>query len=159
VPGRIVKSALHEDVLLPREQALKEVLGDVLGLPNFYVICTKAGDDSATLYHEVCHALYELNAAYRADFDVELAKIPEGPMRRMKAYLLAEQYANVERILQDEVHAYLSEGDDLGCDPSQVIQYTERLQAVFSKHAGGLGYLLNDVLDTESDGCPSSEDD
>merc|ERR1711897_14034 len=120
---------------------------------------TKSGDSSDTLYHEGCHALYEVNAAYRADVDAELAKIAEGPMRRMKAYLRCEQYANVERILQDEVHAYLSEGDKLGCKPSEVSPHTQRLQAIFSKHAGKLGYLLADVLVTESDGSSSSEHD
>merc|ERR1712048_1047069 len=104
-----------------------------------------AGDDLTTLYHEVCHAMYEVNAAYRADVDAELAEIAEGPMCRMKAYLRCEQYANVERILQDEVHAYLSEGDNLGCEPSEVLECTKRLQAVFSKHAGDLAYLLDDV--------------
>jgi len=159
VPGSVVKAALQEDELLPRDQALKQILGDSLSLPNFYVIGTTSGDSSDSLYHEVCHAMYELNAEYRADVDAELAQIAEGPMCRMKAYLRCEQYANVERILQDEVHAYLSEGDKLGCKHSEVSRHTQRLQAIFSKHAGTLSFLLDGVLATDSDGCSSSEDD
>lgn len=158
VPGSVVKAALQEDELLPREQALKQVLGDCLSLPNFYVIGTVAAD-SSSLYHEVCHAMYEVNAAYRADADAELSEIAEGPMRRMQAYLRCTGYANVERILQDEVHAYLSEGDTLGCKASEVSEHTGRLQAMFSKHAGQLVHLLNDVLKGERGSSSSSEDD
>jgi len=156
VPGSVVKAALQEAELMPREQALKQALGDVLSLPNFYVIGTTSDDASSSLYHEVCHAMYELNAAYRADVDAELANIAEGPMCRMKAFLRCEQYADVERILQDEVHAYLSEGDTLGCKSSEVSLHTKTLQAIFLKHAGTLGHLLTDMLAT---GCLSSEDD
>merc|ERR1712032_88602 len=159
VPGSVVKAALLEDNLSPREQALKQVLGDILFLPDFYVIGTKACDASSSLYHEACHAMFEVNTAYRFDVEAELATIAEGPMRRMKAYLRCEQYANVERILQDEVHAYLSEGDKLGCKSSETVPHTRRLQAIFSRHAGDLVYLLNDVCESDSKECSSSDDD
>merc|ERR1711972_599778 len=103
--------------------------------------------------------MYEVNAAYRADVDAELATIAERTMCSMKAYLRCEGYANVERILEDEVHAYLSEGDTLGCRSSEVSQHTKKMQRVFSKHAGPLNYLLNGLLGTGSDGSSSSEDD
>jgi hypothetical protein len=158
VPGSIVKSALYEDNLSPCEQALKQALTDALSLPVFYVIATQSGDESSSLYHEVCHAMYEVNAAYRADVDAELATIPHGPMSRMKAYLRCEQYANVERILQDEVHAYLSEGDKLGCSACETAQHTKRLQLVFSNHADGLAYLLEEVSWSDWDGSTTDED-
>merc|ERR1711957_979032 len=132
--------------------------GDAINLPNFYVIGTKKGDDSSALYHEVCHALYEVNEAYRADVDAELDTISEGPMRRMKAWLRCQQYPNVERILQDEVHAYLSEGGTLGLKRRKVLNHTRSLQAIFSKHVGDLSYLLNDVT-VQTDTSSTSEDD
>merc|ERR1711972_163029 len=92
VPGSVVKAALQDEELLTRERALKAVLRDVLPLPNFYVIGTTGGDTS-TLYHEVCHALYELNPAYRSDVDAELTTISEGTMARMKAHLRLNSYA------------------------------------------------------------------
>merc|ERR1712113_703776 len=145
--------------LSPREEALKEILGDALSLPSFYIIGTLTGDQDSSLYHELCHAMYEVNAAYRADVDAELATIAQRTMCSMKAYLRSEGYANVERILEDEVHAYLSEGDELGCASSEVFQHTRSFQAVFSKHAGGLEYLLTDLLASRSDGSSSSGDD
>merc|ERR1711933_56936 len=84
VPGSVVRAALQEE-LLPREEALKQILGDGLLLPNFYIVGTVSGDEDSSLYHEVCHAMYELNTAYRADVEAELATIAEGPMQRMKA--------------------------------------------------------------------------
>merc|ERR1711953_1238092 len=52
VPGSIVKASLQEGTLSPREQ----VLGDILFLPNFYIIGTQLCATSSSLYHEVCHA-------------------------------------------------------------------------------------------------------
>merc|ERR1711972_1154073 len=158
VPGSVVKAALQDEELLTRERALKAVLRDVLPLPNFYVIGTTGGDTS-TLYHEVCHALYELNPAYRSDVDAELTTIAEGTMARLKAHLRLNSYANVERILQDEVHAYLSEGDDLGCKSAETAPHTKRLQAIFQKHAGDLAYLQGQALDTESGNSTDSSDE
>merc|ERR1712048_1188601 len=123
------------------------------------VIGTQLCDTSSSLYHEVCHAMFEVNTAYRVDVDAELATIAEGPLRRMKAYLRCEQYADVERILQDEVHAYLSEGDKLGCKSSETAPHTKRLQAIFLKHAGSLGYLLDDICEDENCGYSSSDSD
>merc|ERR1712107_183827 len=79
VPGEVAREALHSEGLLPREQALKNVLRDALLLQTFYVIGT-APNDGDTLYHEVCHALYELNADYRADIEEYLTTVPTGVM-------------------------------------------------------------------------------
>mmetsp|Transcript_68824 Transcript_68824/g.113916 ORF Transcript_68824/g.113916 Transcript_68824/m.113916 type:complete len:452 (-) Transcript_68824:72-1427(-) len=144
VPGSVVREALQEGDLLPREQALKQLLGEALSLPNFYLVGTLRGDTS-TLYHEVCHAMFEVNTAYRSDVDSELATIQGKLMRSMKAHLVSDHYADVERILQDEVHAYLSEGDDLGCGSCKTAQHTRRLQAIFLNYAGDLCYLLHDA--------------
>lgn len=144
VPGSVVRNALQECDLLPREQALKQLLGNVLSLPNFYLVGTLRGDTS-TLYHEVCHAMFEVNTAYRCDVDSELAKIPGELLHSMKAHLRSDHYADVERILQDEVHAYLSEGDDLHCGSCKTAQYTKGLQAIFLRYAGELCYLLHDI--------------
>merc|ERR1712032_879783 len=106
-----------------------------------------------------CHAMFEVNPAYRCDVEAELATIAEGPMRRMKAYLRCEQYADVERILQDEVHAYLSEGDKLGCKSSETAPHTKNLQTIFLKHADDLAYLLHDICESEGEECSISDDD
>mmetsp|Transcript_34633 Transcript_34633/g.61264 ORF Transcript_34633/g.61264 Transcript_34633/m.61264 type:complete len:95 (-) Transcript_34633:7-291(-) len=89
--------------------------------------------------------MFEVNTAYRSDVDSELATIQGKLMRSMKAHLVSDHYADVERILQDEVHAYLSEGDDLGCGSCKTAQHTRRLQAIFLNYAGDLCYLLHDA--------------
>jgi len=158
VPGGVVQAALREEDLLPREQALKAVLSNeaVLCREVFYIIGTTTDDETTSLYHEVCHAMYEVNASYRADVDKELSTISEASMCRMKAWLRCEQYANVERILNDEVHAYLSEGDQLGCDTHEAATHTRRLRSIFLEHAGELAYLLSTVTEEQSDSTPST---
>eukprot|EP00933_Yihiella_yeosuensis_P051687 TRINITY_DN49670_c0_g1_i1.p1 TRINITY_DN49670_c0_g1~~TRINITY_DN49670_c0_g1_i1.p1 ORF type:complete len:415 (+),score=70.87 TRINITY_DN49670_c0_g1_i1:69-1313(+) len=163
VPGTIIASVFEDGNLLPREKALKQLLQDhnALQLPNFYVIGTTIGDEQKddALFHEICHAMYEMYAGYRADVDSELDAIPDGLMLRMKAWLLSESYPNVERILRDEVQAYLCEGDRLGCKPSATRPLSRKFRAIFLKHAGEdlAGFLPEDLpecrcnSDTDSD--------
>jgi len=142
VPGTVVRAALQSSVLLPREEALKRVLGDAFSLDNFYVIGTATKDESATLYHEVCHALYEVRPNYRADVDRYLATIDECMMIRLKGWLRCDGYADVDRILQDEIHAYLSEGSAMGCKISKTAPHTKQLRHIFSTHADDFADLL-----------------
>jgi len=128
-------------VLLPREEALKRVLGDAFSLDNFYVIGTATKDESATLYHEVCHALYDVRPNYRADVDRYLATIDECMMIRLKGWLRCDGYADVDRILQDEIHAYLSEVSAMGCKISKTA-HTKQLRHIFSTHADDFADLL-----------------
>lgn len=147
VPGSIVLAGLEQEAsLVPREVALKSVLGNALSLTVFYVIGTTADHSgSESLYHEVCHAMYEVNAEYQIDVDEALFVIPDCRMRAMKAWLRCNGYPDVDRILDDEVHAYLSEGDTLGCQKSQTTPHTKRLREVFVEHAGSLSYLLDSL--------------
>jgi len=157
VPGEVVRAVSCSDSLLPQEQALMDLLehAGAFKCRNFYVIGTcDEDDDSTCLYHEVCHALYEVDAKYREAVDAELDVIAEGLMCRMKGWLRCEGYANVSRILNDEVHAYLSEGDNLGCSPRETGPHCEKLRQIFAEFAGDLSHLLDSVTDDGSD-CSS----
>merc|ERR1719433_1365219 len=139
VPGSIVQAVLaEEDKLMPRERALQQVLQPLAPASgsNFYVIgsCLQSGVYS--LPHEFSHGMYELNSRYRADVNRELARIPADLIERMKSYLIGRGYAAVERILQDEVHAYLLEGHPLGCSAVEVMPFAERIRPIFLRHAG-----------------------
>jgi len=139
VPGGVVRAVLADGELLPRERALERVLAPALAEPRFYVIGTCG---PASLAHELSHGLYEMRDGYRTAVDRELAAVPERLLARMRRHLLGRGYAEVERILRDEVHAYLLEGHALGCDASETALFTYRLRSVFHEHAGELGWQL-----------------
>lgn len=92
------------DPLTPYEQDLVNALRCKTG--PFYVIGTFGEDDpSASLDHEVCHALYYTRPLYKADVDEVLGKYRE-QLRAMHEGLIFMGYG--VNVLDDEAHAYLS---------------------------------------------------
>lgn len=73
---------------------------------KYYVIGTYGEDDpSDTVDHEICHALYYVNSAYRGAVDVALHKYKK-QLEPLKKCLLSWGYC--EEVLDDECHAYMS---------------------------------------------------
>merc|ERR1712032_655218 len=102
--------------------------------------------DAVSLPHEFAHGLYEMVPDYRMDVDEVLDTISPRLMEKMKLYLMDHQYANVERILRDEVHAYLLDGSRLGCSPSETYLYMNRLRFAFLRHGGKVAESLHCFL-------------
>lgn len=121
VPGRIVADVLVDDLsdLHPREEALAIVLRPALDRYTshqepFYLVATSRRSTRSCLAHELAHALYELDTSYRDEINDILLSIPSAMFTEMCAYLEERGYARVDRILRDEVHAYLLDANPFG---------------------------------------------
>ena len=111
IPGHYVDSFFNSfPAINAAELELKRHLGD-LNLPSrYYVIgsadraakkaCWKAGD------HELAHALWYLDPAYKADQEAIIAELPKKYGSSIRDRLLSWGIYGPS-VLEDEVHAYL----------------------------------------------------
>ena len=102
-------------ILLPFKQGLFDPLTseeiELLNLfkyrhDNFYIM---GAQNSATLRHELSHALYDSNQKYRNEIDSYIKKNKRG-LAKTRKYILDKGYA--EEVLNDEIQAYVTDNDD-----------------------------------------------
>ena len=125
------------DPLLNKEQRLLDRLA---GLREpFYVIGLVRGASPATLRHEVAHALFALNPAYRREVRRLLRTVDTRAIARQ---LRGMGYA--AHVIEDEVHAYLIEPSRRGAERAAAFApLRRRLRAVFAAHATGIPLQLS----------------
>ncbi len=121
------------DPLLKKEQRLLDLFER--SRTPFYVLGVArdtAPRSLVTLQHEVAHALFHTDAAYRREVR---ALLKPHDTSRLKRDLLSQGYCR--QVLTDEVHAYLiSEG--VGSTPGERRRWRplrRRLRAVYHEHA------------------------
>jgi hypothetical protein len=102
-------------ILLPFKQGLFDPLTveeiELLNLfkyrhDNFYIM---GAQNSATLRHELSHALYDSNEKYRNEIDSYIKK-NKRELAKTRKYILDKGYA--EEVLNDEIQAYVTDNDD-----------------------------------------------
>jgi hypothetical protein len=102
-------------ILLPFKQGLFDPLTseeiELLNLfkyrhDNFYIM---GAQNSATLRHELSHALYDSNEKYRNEIDSYIKKNKRG-LAKTRKYILDKGYA--EEVINDEIQAYVTDNDD-----------------------------------------------
>lgn len=65
---------------------------------------------TSTLNHRIAHGLYNTNLKYKVEMDYHTFKIPQKYLTILKNKLMKEGYINDEKILNDEIQAYMSTG-------------------------------------------------
>ncbi len=110
IPGHILEDFYfrYQFHLSEKEKWLMSNL-PLHGRKKFYAIGTGPGDDSA-LRHEIAHALYYLDAEYKARMDEKIAEIPEEITKKIFKWLDKRGYDRT--VFKDEFQAYLIESKD-----------------------------------------------
>ena len=127
IPGKKVKDffgAYPEDTLSLVEKQIKFLM-----ISKDYLIATDLTSTPETVAHELAHARWATDSAYKASAMNVVNAIPENLRPGLDAGLVAYGYPQVSEILDDEIHAYLLTSD------------SKELQDVFPKMD------INDALD------------
>jgi hypothetical protein len=107
----VPRAAIDAFERLFRPQGLTEreqvVLAVVHQQDARYLIATSEDTDTATVAHEVAHARWAVDPAYRAQCEQALTLLQGGTRRLIVRALLKADYPDDAAILEDEIHAYL----------------------------------------------------
>lgn len=100
---------------------------------KFYLIGVDS-EESKTMSHELAHALYFTNKAYKAEMDSALAEIPEKIMLKLKTALLEIGYR--DEVLMDEAQAFLSTGLywTIPAKARGIKSHTKRFERIFKSY-------------------------
>lgn len=97
---------------------------------DWYLI--SAGDvDIQTMNHEIAHGLYFTNKAYKKACNVILDSMKKGVYTSIKKALIKLGYADDEKIIRDEMQAFLSTGIHNSFDSDQVRKYATSFKENF----------------------------
>jgi hypothetical protein len=93
----------------PYDQVMHQILGAIGWKKGLYLIGTSKTSGS-TFQHEICHGRYHTEKSYRQDMDAITATLPQALVGRLYSRLREMGYG--EKVLADEVQAYLQHGYD-----------------------------------------------
>lgn len=96
----------------------------------FYVIGTYG--ESNSIIHEIVHGLYFVDPEYRRKVQAKLAQFKLGKLRT----LLLGSYGYGERVIDDEINAYLLSYLTEKMKRLDLVRATRALRAVFREHFG-----------------------
>jgi hypothetical protein len=87
--------------------------------------------DIQTMNHEIAHGLYFTDKAYKKACNVILDSMKKGVYNSIKKALIKLGYADDEKIIRDEMQAFLSTGIHNSFNSDQVIKYSESFKENF----------------------------
>ncbi len=109
IPSSVADSFLKAKFpdILPVESYLIQALEKafIKHRDSFYIIGFASSCQDWTIEHEVAHALYSLDPAYRAEINQVLGQLSEEQQEVYRTKLISFGYD--EGVLEDETHAYL----------------------------------------------------
>jgi hypothetical protein len=113
------------------DTAFKKIVIQIKDENPFYIIAAKAGDKH-TIDHELCHAFYNLKENYKKGADELMNNIPKRIFNKIRKALKDVGYCN--KVIKDEIQAYLSSSDCSFFDEYVNYQETQKIGKVFEKH-------------------------
>jgi hypothetical protein len=105
MPGQVFDWAVFVfgDDIRPKEAILRDVVYEHLDSHPYYVIATHGAYDCEK--HEIAHALYSLDNAYKIQVDMFIAQIEPPKKSLLIKWLLEEGYCLP--VINDEINSYL----------------------------------------------------
>jgi len=107
MPGHVLEDFFSKFSLSRRESKLFKATSRFRKIP-YYLIATKEGDDE-TLDHELVHAHYYLNTAYRQQANMLVKSMRKGLHKQIIKSLKKKKYS--DSVITDEINAFMSTSD------------------------------------------------
>ncbi len=92
-----------------------------------------SGKDLKTMDHEISHGLYYTNKEYKKQVTKLINNIKPNHYQKLKKKLIKMGYVNDKKILDDEIHAFMSTGLYKGMDTKELKIYEKDFKNNFKK--------------------------
>lgn len=89
---------------------------------------------SKTMNHEIAHGLYYTNVHYKVEMDYLISHIKPSVFKHLKGGLLKIGYHDDDKIINDEIQAYMSTDKISSWNQKYYNEYCEKFQNVFKKY-------------------------
>lgn len=100
---------------------------------NWYLI--GAGDsDIQTMNHEIAHGMYYTNKEYKKSCSILLDTIKDSVYSSIKKSLIKLGYVDDDKIIRDEIQAFLSTGVHKSFDNKDVRKYSKKFKDNFNSY-------------------------
>jgi hypothetical protein len=89
--------------------------------------------ESQTMKHEIAHGLYFTNKKYKKSMDSVISEMKKSDFNFMKKSLIKMGYADDNKIISDEIQAFMSTGLYKTFDTEGIRLYQDRFMNVYNK--------------------------
>jgi hypothetical protein len=89
--------------------------------------------DKGTLNHEIAHGMYYTNKEYNKEVTKLIDKIKPAHYEKLRKKLVKMGYVNDKKIIDDEIHAFMSTGLYNGLDTKELKVYEKGFKSNFKK--------------------------
>ena len=93
-----------------------------------------SGKDLRTMDHEIAHGLYFNNKEFKKEITKLIKSIKPIHYEKLKKKLIKMGYVNDKKILDDEIHAFMSTGLYNGMDTKELKVYEKEFVKTFKKY-------------------------
>ena len=142
IPGNILDGGVDA---FYKETEYDEVMNDIYyycsidsqnknnGTSCDWYLIGASSKDLKTMDHEIAHGLYYTNKAYKKIVDVLIKNIKPTHYDKLKKKLIKMGYVDDKKIIDDEIHAFMSTGLYNGLDTKELKKYEKDFKSNFKK--------------------------
>lgn len=103
------------------------------GIPHPWYLIGADSLKSSTMKHEIAHGLYFTNLNYKVEMDYLISHIKPMHYNQLKKHLIKIGYVDDKKIIDDEIHAFMSTGKLHTWSDSTYKLYSSEFRKVFKK--------------------------
>ena len=142
IPSNVMQRANH---IFCKETEYDEIMNDIYfycaidsqnkndGTRCDWYLIGASSKDKGTLNHEIAHGMYYTNKEYKKEVIKLIDKIKPSHYEKLTKKLVKMGYVNDEKIIDDEINAFMSTGLYNGLDTKELKVYERGFKSNFKK--------------------------
>jgi hypothetical protein len=104
------------------------------GVRRDWYLIGASSKDLRTMDHEVAHGLYFTNKEYKKEITKLIKSIKPKHYEKLRKKLIKMGYVDDKKIIDDEIHAFMSTGLYNGMDTKELMVYEKNFIKTFKKY-------------------------
>lgn len=143
IPCNIIQKANH---LFCKDTEYDSIMNDIYfycandamekndGVRRDWYLIGASSKDLRTMDHEVAHGLYFTNKEYKKEITKLIKSIKPKHYEKLRKKLIKMGYVDDKKIIDDEIHAFMSTGLYNGMDTKELMVYEKNFIKTFKKY-------------------------